>query len=172
MSFAARLTRCPIPYEPDTAADVVARFAALAPELRALLEGAAGCSPYLRGLMQKEADWLESTLIGVPEAALDAELARLAGVEGAEALGSELRRAKRRVALLAGLADLGGVWPLEDVTGALTRLADRAVDLALKALTTADIRRGKVQGATEADAETAAGIVALAMGKMGAGELN
>lgn len=172
MSFAARLTRCPIPHEPARTADVAARFAALAPELRALLEGAAGCSPFLAGLMEKEADWLESALAGAPEAALEAELARLDTPEGAEALASDLRRAKRRLALLAGLADLGGVWPLEAVTGALTRLADRAVDLALRTLAAAEIRRGKLPGATGADAATAAGIVAIAMGKMGAGELN
>ncbi|WP_413873685.1 glutamine-synthetase adenylyltransferase [Albidovulum sp.] len=172
MRFASRLTRCPIPYEPARAADVSARFAGLAPELRALLEGAAGCSPFLSGLMQKEALWLEAALEGTPEAALEAELGRLGAADGADMLGSELRRAKRRVALLAGLADLGGVWPLETVTGALTRLADRAVDLALAVLVAAEIRRGKVPGATEADAGTAAGIVAIAMGKMGAGELN
>ncbi|WP_413849569.1 glutamine-synthetase adenylyltransferase [Albidovulum sp.] len=172
MRFASRLTRCPIPYEPARAADVPARFTGLAPELRALLEGAAGCSPFLSGLMQREADWLEEALAGAPEAALETELDRLGAVGGAEALGSELRRAKRRVALLAGLADLGGVWPLEAVTGALTRLADRAVDLALCTLVAAEIRRGKVPGASDADAGTAAGIVAIAMGKMGAAELN
>ena len=142
MRFASRLTRCPIPYEPARAADVPARLAGLAPELRALLEGAAGCSPFLSGLMQKEGDWLEAALEGTPEAALDAELGRLAAAGGAEALASELRRAKRRVALLAGLADLGGVWPLEAVTG-MTRAGARALGLAdrgvLRAGTRADV---------------------------------
>jgi glutamate-ammonia-ligase adenylyltransferase len=172
MSFASRLARSPIPYEPARAEEVLARFACLPADLRALLEGTAGCSPYLCGLMLREADWLEEALAGAPEAALAAELGRLDGVEGADALGSELRRAKRRVALLAGLADLGGVWPLESVTGALTGLADRAVDLAFRALVAAEIRRDRIPGATETDAATAAGLVALAMGKMGAGELN
>src|SRR5690606_823766 len=172
MSFASRLTRSPIAYEPARAEEALARFAGLSADLRALLEGTAGCSPYLSGLMLREADWLEEALAGAPEAALAAELGRLDGVEGAEALGSELRRAKRRVALLAGLADLGGVWPLDAITGALTALADRAVDLALRALVAAEIRRDRIPGAAEADAATAAGLVALAMGKMGAAELN
>lgn len=172
MSFASRLTRCPIPYEPARTDEVRARFVGLAPEVRALLAGAAGCSPYLTGLMLREADWLEAALAGAPEAAVAAELDRLDGVEGADALGSELRRAKRRVALLAGLADLGSVWPLETVTGALTRLADRAVDLALRTLVAAEIRRGRLPGAGVDDIATAGGLVALAMGKMGAGELN
>ncbi|MCB2134417.1 MAG: glutamine-synthetase adenylyltransferase [Rhodobacteraceae bacterium] len=171
MNFAARLTRCPIPYEPERAAEALARFAGQPAELRALLEGTAGCSPFLGGLMLREADWLEAALAGPPEEALEAALDALAGLEG-EALASALRRAKGQVALLAGLADLGGVWPLETVTGALTRLADLAVELALKTLVRAEIRRGKVPGATEDDAESAAGMVALAMGKMGAAELN
>ncbi len=171
MTFATRLTRTPIPFDPVWTEEPRARFAALAPELRALLEGAAGCSPYLAGLMGREADWLEGALAGTPEAALDDALAGL-GELASDTLGSALRKAKARVALLAGLADLGGVWRLEAVTGALTRLADTAVHEALRALVADEIRRGKVPGAGPEDVVTAAGIVALAMGKMGAGELN
>jgi glutamate-ammonia-ligase adenylyltransferase len=171
MTFAARLTRCPIPYEPDRAADVRARFAGQPPEARALLEGAAGCSPFLAGLMQREADWLETALAGAPEAALDTALA-VPGDLGSEVLGPALRQAKARVALLAGLADLGGAWPLETVTGALTRLADLAVARGMQALVGDEIRRGRLPGMGPDDAETAAGMVAFAMGKMGAGELN
>ncbi|MBD3802833.1 MAG: glutamine-synthetase adenylyltransferase [Thioclava sp.] len=171
MPFATRLTRAPLPFEPERAAEARALSGDLAPELCELLAGTAGCSPYLKGLMEKEADWLRPALAGNPEAALAEEFARLGPVALPD-LPNELRRAKRRVALLAGLADLGGVWCLEEVTGALTRLADLAVDLALKRLVGEEIRRGKIPGATEEDAETAAGMVALAMGKMGAGELN
>lgn len=171
MSFASRLTRCPIPHDTDRGADLAARFADLAPELRALISGTAGCSPYLAGLMEREADWLAPALAGAPEDALAAELARVAAEPG-EALGSELRRAKRRLALLTAFADLGGVWPLETVTGALTQLADAAVDLAMKHFVAEEIRRGKIPGTGPDDIATAAGMVALAMGKMGAGELN
>ncbi len=107
--FAARLTRCPIPFDAARGADAGARFGALAPELRALLEGAAGCSPYLAGLIAREAEWLEPALAGAPEPALAAVLD---GLEPGPGLPVALRIAKRRVALLAGLADLGGVWPL------------------------------------------------------------
>jgi len=171
MTFASRLTRCPIPFEPERGADAALPFADLAPELRALIAGTGGCSPYLSGLLTREAAWIAPALCGTPEAALEAEFARLGDV-ALDQLGPELRRAKRRVALLAGLADLGGVWPLETVTGALTRLGDLAVDLALKRLVADEIRRGKLPGATPGDAAIAGGMVALAMGKMGAGELN
>ncbi|MCB2133726.1 MAG: glutamine-synthetase adenylyltransferase, partial [Rhodobacteraceae bacterium] len=174
MTFASRLTRSPIPFDPARLDDLRDRFAGLAPELRGLLEGAAGCSPFLTDLILREADWLETALAGSPEAALDAVLASVltVGDDQPEPLGLALREAKRRVALLTALADLGGVWPLETVTGALTRLADLAVHRALVTFTAAEIRRGRIPGATDDDAATAAGMVALAMGKGGAGELN
>ncbi|MBT9245351.1 glutamine-synthetase adenylyltransferase [Gemmobacter fulvus] len=169
--FASRLSRSPIAFDTAAGTDGVAGFSDLSPELRALLSGTAGCSPYLKGLMQREAEWLRAALSVAPETAL-AEV--LAGLEplALDLLGSGLRQAKRRVALLTGLADLGGVWPLEAVTGALSALADRAVDLSLKRLVAEEIRRGKLPGQTAEDAETAGGMVALAMGKGGAGELN
>ncbi len=169
--FADRLTRAPIPYDPAAGAEAAAGFADLPGEVRALLAGAAGCSPYLKGLMAREADYLRAALAEAPEAALDA---LLAGLEAGppEALAATLRAAKRRVALLVALADLGGVWALEQVTRALTRFADRAVDLGLKRLVAEEIRRGKLPGAGPEAAEVAGGMVVLAMGKMGAFELN
>ncbi|MGP3696296.1 [protein-PII] uridylyltransferase family protein [Rhodobacter sp. NSM] len=170
-AFVSRLTRQPLPYEPEPAAEIARSFADLGQPLAGLLSGAAGCSPYLRGLMLREADWLRPALAVSPEAALEAILSPLDELPLA-ALGDGLRIAKRRTALLTALADLGGVWPLETVTGALTRLADRATDLAMKRLVADEIRRGKLPGAAPEDADTAGGMVALAMGKMGAGELN
>jgi len=169
--FSARLTRAPHVFDRSAAADTAAAFSDLGPELSGLLSAVAGCSPYLKGGMTREAEWLRAALTAVPEAVLEQELAQLEALT-LDDLGPGLRRAKRRVALLTALCDLGGVWPLETVTGALTRLADRAVHLSMQRLVADEIRRGKVPGATPEDAETAAGMVSLAMGKMGAGELN
>ncbi len=170
MSFASRITRLPIGFDPDRGAEARALVPGVGGDLAALIEGAGGCSPYLGGLLEKERDWLEGALDD-PEAALAVEFSRL-GEVGPGDLGRELRRTKRRVALLTGLADLGGVWALEEVTGALTRFADLAVQLAMRAALEPEIRRGKLPGMGEEDLETCAGWVALAMGKMGAGELN
>ncbi|WP_255509667.1 glutamine-synthetase adenylyltransferase [Oceaniovalibus sp. ACAM 378] len=171
MTFAARLTRSPRPFEPERAAEGVAPFADLAPELRTLLTGAAGCSPFLKSLMEREADWLHDVLTGDPEASFDGVMADVVALEDT-ALAPGLRLAKGRVALLSGLADLGGVWTLEQVTGALTRFADLAVDRAMKASVRAQWARGRLPGVDEADLADAGGLFALAMGKMGAFELN
>ena len=171
MTFAHRLTRLPIAYDTAAGAEMAVRFADIDANLRQLLSGTAGCSPYLQGLMIKEEEWLRECLLGTPEAAVESSFSGLGGLT-ADALGPALRQSKRRVALVAALADLGGIWRLEAVTAALTELADRAVDLCLKALVADDIRRGKLPGAVPEDASTAAGMVVLAMGKMGAAELN
>ncbi len=169
--FVARLTRQPIAFDREAEADIARQFADLAPELRGLLAATAGCSPYLKGLMRREGDWLRQGLAAPPEAVFAELLAGLAEA-ATEALPVALRQAKRRAALLTALADLGGVWPLMQVTGALTDLADRAVDLAVQRLVAEEIRRGKLPGARPDDAALAGGMVVLAMGKMGAGELN
>ena len=170
MSFAARITRQPIAFSPEQGAEAAALLPGLPPETRALVRGAAGCSPYLQGLIAREAGWIGPALAGDPEAALEDALL-IAGDSEAD-LRSALRRAKRRVALLTGLADLGGVWDLEAVTGALTRLADIATETALRFQVGREIARGKLPGQGADDIETAGGAVALAMGKMGAFELN
>ena len=169
--FAQRLTRSPIAYVMDAGADIRARFSDLEPQLLDLLAGTAGCSPFLKGLMEREEPWLREALAQSPEAALNAELGSLVPTAPSET-GSALRRAKRRLALLSALADLGGVWSLEEVTTALTRLADTAVQRALATHLAEEIRRGKLPGAQPGDEETGAGMVAFAMGKMGAAELN
>jgi glutamate-ammonia-ligase adenylyltransferase len=171
MTFADRLTRHPIPHDPEAGREAAAALPGLPPALVPLVEGAAGCSPFLKDLLRREGDWLLPALHEPPEAVLDALLSAPAETP-LSALGPALRQTKRRVALLAALADLGGVWRLEEVTGALTALADRATHLCVTALVADEIRRGKLPGATPDDAATGAGMVVLAMGKMGAHELN
>lgn len=170
-SFAARITRTPIAYEAEPAADIDTLFADLTPDLREVLSGAAGCSPYLKGLMEKQADWLRAALSIAPEQAIRAAMQDM-NTESDSALRKSLRIAKQRIALLTGLADLAGVYQLEQVTGALTDLADFATHTAMTFQVGNEIRRGKLPGMTEDDTDTAGGMVALAMGKMGAHELN
>jgi glutamate-ammonia-ligase adenylyltransferase len=170
MSFSSRISRSPLPFNPERGAELRGHYAGQSAPVLELIDGTAGCSPYLAGLMEKEHAWLAPALDD-PEAAVQALFAELREV-APDTLPSALRQAKRRIAALVALADLGGVWPLETVTGTLTDLADLATHLALRATVGAEIRRSKLPGAGPDDAETAGGMVALAMGKMGAGELN
>ena len=135
-------------------------------ELRDLVRGAAGCSPYLAGLIEADPDWAMWALSGAPEDAMVATLKEAGEADGRD-LHEALRRAKRQVALVTALADLGGVWPLESVTEALTRFADLAVDRCLAHFGAVERQRGRMP-----DCANGLGLVAFAMGKMGAGELN
>lgn len=167
--FAKRLTRCPDAYDPDRGDDTAGRYGDLPSELLSLVRGTAGSSPFLRAGLDRDRDWAIETLNGSPEAARDAVLADVETLDFAS-LKPGLRLAKRRIALLTALADLGGVWSLEEVTGTLTWLADLATGTAIRELVAHEQRRGKLPDATR-DAP-AGGMTALAMGKMGAFELN
>jgi glutamate-ammonia-ligase adenylyltransferase len=172
MSFAARVTRHPIPFNPERGAEALDHMHHLPPEIRPLIEGTAGCSPYLAGLIRREGHWLSHALEDQPEDTL-VTLLREAGDLAEGDLDSGLRKLKRRAALLVALADLGGVWSLQAVTQAWTDFADACLAAALRHHVAREARRGKIPGQTEEDAHRdGAGMVALAMGKMGAGELN
>ena len=170
-TFASRLIRQPRPFDRAAAASAAQHFADLAPELTGFLAATAACSPYLAGLMVREDAWLRVAIAHDPDTALDDDFAALADLQ-TDDLAAGLRRAKRRTALWTALCDIGGLWPLEHVTATLTHLADQAVSTALHRLVGDEIRRGKLPGAQAGDEATAAGMVALAMGKMGAFELN
>ncbi|MDS9466135.1 glutamine-synthetase adenylyltransferase [Paracoccus sp. MBLB3053] len=170
MSFASRITRLPIPADPNRGQAALDQTGLTDPVIADLIRGAAGCSPYLAGLIEREGEWLaaQAARADLPDDDLVARVTKGFDELSADALSGALRQAKRRVALWTALADLGGVWRLEQVTGALTDLADRATDLALRVHVAQEAARGKLP-ATESDA---GGITAIAMGKMGAGELN
>ena len=170
LSLAAQITQTPRIYHQDRALDAAALVPDVAPELLDLIKGAASTAPYLLELLEKEADWLMQS-VAAPDDAVRQVIADAAGFD-ANAVSTGLRQGKRRVALMAALADLGGAWTLGQVTGALTDYADAACDAALRAGLAAQIKRGKLPGMTEDNLHDAAGMVVLAMGKMGAHELN
>ncbi len=163
-SLIARLTAAPRAVDAQNGAQAAAPFDAA---LRPLISGTAGSSPYLARLIALEADWLAAAADTPPEQALAEILAAPDAGAGFKAVASSLRLAKRRVALLTALADLGGVWDLAAVTGALSDLADRALQVAADAALAAETS-GPLKGMDAAQA----GLVILAMGKQGARELN
>jgi glutamate-ammonia-ligase adenylyltransferase len=169
-SFASRLTRAPRIFDQDRAADARALLGDIPAEVHELIVGAASCAPYLLGLIEKEQMWLAEAILA-PEQAVETIISQTHAHEPTD-IGDALRQGKRRVALLTALADLGGVWTLEEVTGALTRYADAACAAALWAGLSQQIKRGKLPGMGMDDLADAGGMVVLAMGKMGAFELN
>ncbi|MDE4175175.1 glutamine-synthetase adenylyltransferase [Phaeobacter sp. PT47_59] len=165
-----QITRLPRPFDAALGEEIRAHVPELGGDMALLVAGAGGSSPYLNGLIAREAAWLPEALAD-PEAAVDRVFATCRALPP-DQLKPGLRQAKRRIALLTALCDLGGVWPLERVTGVLTDFGALCADVAIKSEIAALIRRKKLPGLTEDDVETAGGLAILAMGKMGAHELN
>ncbi|HQT89316.1 MAG TPA: bifunctional [glutamine synthetase] adenylyltransferase/[glutamine synthetase]-adenylyl-L-tyrosine phosphorylase [Acidiphilium sp.] len=179
----------PEPSDPAGAARLIEAFGALSNKAQRLARsrrGAAalaaigGHAPYLAMLSLREPDILLRLLgpdgIGAgADEVMARELAALRRLDpGAtrNLIAASLRRAKRRAGLAIALADLTGSWRVETVTRALSDLADAAVSAALRHLLHALHQRGVIALPYPDDPERGCCFVVLAMGKLGARELN
>lgn len=90
----------------------------------------------------------------------------------AKDLMKEMRVAKSKASMLTALADIAGIWPLEKVTAAMSEFAQICTRLTVAfLLKEADARRD-IKLKYPEDPELESGVFVLAMGKLGAGELN
>lgn len=132
-------------------------------------------SDFLAALLVSHAHEVVDWLSTAPEqslATLFTELEAAAAVAGPAELARRLRAIRPRLALLVALCDLGRVWQLEDVTEALTRFADLAVNAAVDSLLREAHAAGRLARLDEARPGRQSGYVVIAMGKHGARELN
>ena len=143
---------------------------------RALLRAIFGNSPFLSLCILKDMGFVRDFVSQGLDKPFEALLAGLDGPPPPSAPGQKetgpsrkefaahLRRAKARAALLIAVADLAGLWSLTQVTAALSRFAEGAVGAAVEFLLAQAQARG--------DLGHRGGYVILAMGKLGARELN
>jgi [glutamine synthetase] adenylyltransferase / [glutamine synthetase]-adenylyl-L-tyrosine phosphorylase len=146
------------------------------PNARTILLGIAEFSPYLFELIRADATRLIRVLSCDPETHLLALIEKTSREVLAAAGETEvmhlLRRMKAEAALVIALCDIGGVWPVMRVTAALTDLAVSSVQTALRFLLRQEVARGRMTAVNHDRPEEGSGLIVLAMGKMGAGELN
>lgn len=131
-------------------------------------------SPYLAGLIEKDPNRLVSILNSDPGqyiAEICEEL-ELADIETEKELRKFLRQSKQAAALSIALADLSGAWSVLEVTSALTRFADAALQAAVRFLLGEAVCSGKLVGPSVDEPDRGSGLIILAMGKHGAEELN
>ena len=106
--------------------------------LSSFLQAAFELSPYLRDLANKHPDTLAQCHNEGFDAALQDCLAAFddAGYHAQDeaALSTSLRIAKRKAALICGLADLGGWWSWRQVSQAISDTADHAVQATVRHL--------------------------------------
>jgi glutamate-ammonia-ligase adenylyltransferase len=135
-----------------------ARELAANPAGQRLLETIFGNSPFLARCCLVEPGFLLRLVREGPDATFAEVEGALNSQEEAEdrhGLMRRLRVVKRRAALTIALADIAGLWPLERITGALSRIAEGALGAAVRHLL-----------------PDATGFIVLGMGKLGAYELN
>jgi glutamate-ammonia-ligase adenylyltransferase len=144
-------------------------------KIEMLLLALADHSAFLWRLVVADPRRLLRLLLTSPETRLDEILSELTATCDSlfdqASLMRALRKARQEVALLIGLADLGGIWSLEEVTCALSRAADVFVRCALRYLLRDARAHGRLH-CEESRLEEDCGLVVLALGKLGAGELN
>jgi len=129
---------------------------------------------YLTGLARRDPQRLDALLANDPDARLETLLAETAAAADLDhaAAQARLRTLKAELHLLTALADLGGVWSLDQVTGALTRFADAAVAAALIVAARGELAAGRLTRLGEGAEGPLPGWFCIAMGKQGAFELN
>jgi [glutamine synthetase] adenylyltransferase / [glutamine synthetase]-adenylyl-L-tyrosine phosphorylase len=158
------------------AAAALAQLLADHPAVNGLIAGFSAGAPYLWDLVRAEPARLLALLQSDPDRRFEdilAGAARSAAATRDEAgIMALLRRLKAEAALLIALADAAGVWPVMRVTAALTRLADTAVGLAVRHLLREAAASGALNPADPERPEQGSGYFVLALGKMGANELN
>ena len=146
------------------------------PASRELVAGILAHSPFLTQIMRRDPAGLLASLTGDPAERRDGLLRDMAANGGPEAttadLMRELRRFRQAMALLVALADIGGAWTVEEVTQALSATADMAVRLATEHALRQAADLGRIMLPDAGDPGAGSGLVVLALGKHGAGELN
>ncbi len=174
----------PAPHDAGAAERLVERFAELGraeqraarkPETAALLACLGGNSPYLGELVLRESAAFRQFVAEGPDAVVDAAMADLAAITPAaprERVTAGLRRAKRIVAMATAMADIGGIWKLETVTGALSALAEATLSLSVAYLLRSAHDAGELHLPYPDNPAQNSGFTVLGMGKLGARELN
>lgn len=141
-----------------------------------LLSALFGNSPFLTDCAVREPEILTSLHEHGPDrtfrAVVDALWHDHADMRQEATLMQALRKAKRQVALLVAVADIGALWTLDEVTGALSRFADTALRLTCRHCLRAAADGGAFTLNDPVDPERQSGLIVLGMGKLGASELN
>jgi [glutamine synthetase] adenylyltransferase / [glutamine synthetase]-adenylyl-L-tyrosine phosphorylase len=154
----------------------IKRLIADHPTLHELIQALADGSPFLWDLVRASPARLAALLEDDPERRFErilseAKHAVIEAGDDAEVMRA-LRHMKADAALLIALCDIGGVWPIMQLVELQTRLADAAVGLAVDYLLADAQHRGKLRMAEPTHSAQRSGYIVLAMGKMGANELN
>jgi glutamate-ammonia-ligase adenylyltransferase len=170
-----RLRFTPAPFDAAAGTRALAAFTnPPPPEVQRFIEGAAGCSPYLARLIARAPDAALALFENSPEAALAAageKALRAADSSDLAAQMKALRAAKDEAALAIAFAEISESMTTMEAAQAYSAFADAAAGAAARAA----LKGLQRLGFTPADPERPelnSGFAVIAMGKLGASELN
>jgi len=138
------------------------------------LAAARSAAPYLERLAERDADIAARIAREGPQGVIDDAVAAVRAADGSfEDVMAHLRLAKRHLHLATAVGDLAGAFSLDEVTGALSDLADASLAAALRIAAREATARGDMGAVAPDDPRgPAPGLILIAMGKHGARELN
>ncbi len=145
-----------------------------APEHREVVDGLLTGSPFLAECLLQDPE-VAAALVeeGVDDlAARILAETRALPLDSRSALAAGLRRLRRRLAFTVAWADLAGLWDPERQMAVLSAFADVCVGRAVAHLLREALVRGEIELPDPEAPERESGLVVLAMGKLGAHELN
>ena len=131
-----------------------------------IVEGSSFLTALLRRYPEVVAALRDTSAEAYTDALLHALPDAVKACSGRDDVMAVLRHTRNKIALVSALADLADIWDVAAVTGCLTRLADICVAAAL------DWLIGEAVAAEKLAHVSHAGLIVLAMGKHGGGELN
>lgn len=167
MLFSQPISRVPIPYDPALASQILKKYSNLSPTIQNVIQGIAGSSPYLNSLLATQNHWLLQNINTDPDTIYKEIFNTVIQNSAIADISTRLRTAKKHIALLLALCDLTEIWALEKITQCLTEFADFSVNQACKD----QVAKYRQDGILSHHGEFG-GLSVLAMGKMGAYELN
>ncbi len=136
--------------------------------IMALLEVIYGTSPYLSKLLDKHPTLVQSFVDHGADGVFDSLDIHFSTASEVEFM-RDIRLYKQQAALIIAMADIAGIWSLEQVTEALSKLAQVTLQSSFDYLIEHYTHK---YGLQIKEPEKGCGIIMLAMGKLGAYELN
>ena len=161
------ISEFPIPFDKKFGTQIEEVYNSVPGPMRALLGSIGGCSPYLYNLLIEYKDWLIERIHNENRDIIR-EIAK--DLDNSSNLHKTLRISKSKVALWTAICDLGNIWNLNKVTQTLSEFADLVLQRSMEFEFHNNARFKNIIKVDQGIDNS--GWFVLAMGKMGAFELN
>ncbi len=146
------------------------------PTVHELLSALFGNSPYLTQICISHPDFILELLLKGPTKTVLSTIENIQSIDFNQInqadIMATLRNAKHKIALAIGVADLGKLWSLQQITQSLSQFADASLEAALSFVLKQAAKNGLIELEHPDQPTLDSGFIVLGMGKLGSFELN